>query len=111
MSAMRTLSIMGSTGSIGTSAMSVIAHANAQASDPVFAIDTLAAGTNVDRLIDQAKAFQPKLAIIADEAKYDRLKDGLAGSGMEVAAGKAAITEAAKRPVDRVLAAIVGIEG
>ncbi|MEO1323262.1 MAG: 1-deoxy-D-xylulose-5-phosphate reductoisomerase, partial [Pseudomonadota bacterium] len=111
MSVVRTLSIMGSTGSIGTSALSVIEHANAQAADPVFDIDTLAAGANVDRLIDQAKAFRPKLAIIADETKFERLREGLAGTGVETAAGKTAITEAAKRPVDRVLAAIVGIEG
>ena len=111
MSGARTISIMGSTGSIGTSAMSVIEHANAQSATPVFAIDTLAAGQNVSLLIEQAKQIRPKRAVIADEGKYQQLSDGLAGLEIEIAAGDAAITESAKRPVDRLLAAIVGIDG
>lgn len=111
MSRARTISIMGSTGSIGTSALSVIEHANAQSPSPVFAIDTLAAGQNVDLLIEQAQQFRPKRAVIADESKYRHLSDRLSELDIEVAAGKAAITESAQRPVDRVLAAIVGIDG
>lgn len=111
MSRARTISIMGSTGSIGTSALSVIEHANAQSPSAVFAIDTLAAGQNVDLLIAQAQQFQPKRAVIADESKFQHLSAGLSGLDIEVAAGSAAITESAQRPVDRVLAAIVGIDG
>ena len=111
MSGLRTISIMGSTGSIGTSALSVIAHANALADDPVFAIDTLAAGGNADLLIEQARAFAPKRVVIADEAKLQTVRDGLSALDIEVAAGKSEITAAATRPVDRVLAAIVGIDG
>lgn len=111
MSGLRTISIMGSTGSIGTSALSVIEHANAQSPDPVFEIDTLAAGQNVELLIEQAKRMRPERVVIADESKYARLVDGVAGLGIDVAAGPAEITESAKRPVDRVLAAIVGIDG
>ncbi|MEL7057472.1 MAG: 1-deoxy-D-xylulose-5-phosphate reductoisomerase, partial [Pseudomonadota bacterium] len=111
MNGLRTISIMGSTGSIGTSALSVIAHANALADDPVFAIDTLAAGGNADLLIEQARAFAPKRVVIADEAKLQTVRDGLSALDIEVAAGKSEITAAATRPVDRVLAAIVGIDG
>ncbi|MEO1303851.1 MAG: 1-deoxy-D-xylulose-5-phosphate reductoisomerase [Pseudomonadota bacterium] len=107
----RTLSILGSTGSIGTSALSVIAHANATEAEPVFTIDTLAAGRNADLLIEQAKAFQPKHVVIADETRFAHVRDALAHTGISVAAGKAAVTEAARRPVDRLLAAIVGIDG
>lgn len=111
MSAVNTISIMGSTGSIGTSALSVVEHANAQSSDPVFAIDTLAAGSNAALLVEQAKAFHPKRVVIADEQKLDLVRDGLAGLPIEITAGKAEVTNAATRSVDRVLAAIVGIDG
>ncbi|MEL7539577.1 MAG: 1-deoxy-D-xylulose-5-phosphate reductoisomerase [Pseudomonadota bacterium] len=111
MSGLRTISIMGSTGSIGTSALSVIAHANAQSDDPVFVLDTLAAGRNADLLIEQARTFKPRHVVIADENKLQTVRDALSSLDIEVAAGKSEITEAAKRPVDRVLAAIVGIEG
>ncbi len=107
----RKLSILGSTGSIGTSALSVVAHANAQDTDPVFQIDTLSAGGNVDLLIEQAKRFGPKHVVIADETKLESLRDGLSGFDMEISAGRQAIIEAATRPVHRVLAAIVGIDG
>ncbi len=111
MSAARTLSIMGSTGSIGTSALSVVEHANAQASTDIFTIDTLTAGQNVDLLIEQSLKFRPNQAVIADQSKYQHLKDGLSGTEIEVACGDADIVAAAQRPVDRVLAAIVGIDG
>ncbi|MEM7639453.1 MAG: 1-deoxy-D-xylulose-5-phosphate reductoisomerase [Pseudomonadota bacterium] len=111
MSGLRTISIMGSTGSIGTSALSVIAHANAEADDPVFAIDTLAAGRNAELLIEQARAFAPKRVVIADETQLETVREALSALDIEVAAGKSEITAAATRPVDRVLAAIVGIDG
>ena len=111
MSGPSTISIMGSTGSIGRSALSVIEHANAEADDPVFVVDTLAAGANVERLIEQAKQVRPKRVVIADETKREHLAEALSGLDIDIAAGKAEISSAARRPVDRVLAAIVGIEG
>ncbi len=111
MTAPRRLSILGSTGSIGTSALSVIEHANGQSPESVFEVEALAAGTNVVRLAAQARAFKAKLAVICDETKFNELKDRLAGTGIECAAGEAAVIAAASRPVDRVLAAIVGIAG
>lgn len=107
----RRVSILGSTGSIGTSALSVIKHANAVSDHPVYEIDSLVAGTDVEGLIQQAQEVGASLAVIADESKLERLRDGLLGTDTQVAAGDQAVIEAATRPVDRVLAAIVGIAG
>ena len=111
MNGSRAISILGSTGSIGTSALSVIEHANAASKDPVFSVDTLCAGKNVDLLIEQARQFMPKHVVIADEGALQRLRNGLADLDISVAAGSNAVNEAAARPVERVLAAIVGIDG
>lgn len=111
MSAVRTISILGSTGSIGTSALSVVEHANAQSSAPVFQIDTLTGGRNANLLIEQARKFAPKCVVIADQSQRREVEEGLAGTGIVALAGDAAIVEVAQRPVDRVLAAIVGISG
>jgi len=111
MSGGRTISILGSTGSIGTSALSVVEHANARSSDHVFEIDTLTGGQNASLLIEQARQFSPKCVVIADESKLDQVRDALANQDTEVRAGADAIEDAAKRPVDRLLAAIVGISG
>ena len=111
MSDPKIISIMGSTGSIGTSALSVIAHANGQADAPVFALDTLVAGANVELLIAQARQYHPRQVVISDVNKLQSLRAALADLPIEVAAGAEAVTESATRPVDRVLASIVGIEG
>ncbi len=107
----RTISIMGSTGSIGRSAIDVVQFANENSQDPLFLIDTLAAGSDVGKLAEQAKLVRARLAVIADESKYEELQQRLYGSGIECASGTAAITDAARRPCDRVLAAIVGSAG
>ncbi len=111
MSAARTVSIFGSTGSIGTSALSVIEHANAVSDRPIYSVDTLSAGQNVSLLIEQARRLKPNHAVIADEQLLNDLRDGLSDLDITVAAGRGAIIEAATRPVDRLLAAIVGIDG
>jgi 1-deoxy-D-xylulose-5-phosphate reductoisomerase len=106
----RRISIFGATGSIGRSAFDVIQHA-AQAGAAEFEIEALAAGADVDGLVNQALVLRPKIAIVADETKKEELAYRLSGTGIEVAAGDSAITEAAARPCDRVLAAIVGAAG
>ncbi len=111
MSALRVISIMGSTGSIGQSALSVIQHANEQATEPVFKIDALVAGQDTATLAAQAQTFGAALAVIADESRLGDLAQRLTGTGIETAGGAQAVIEAATRPVDRVLAAIVGIAG
>ncbi len=104
------LSILGSTGSVGKSALEVIAHANLREAGR-FEIVALAAGKDAEALATQALAVRPQLAVIADEGKLDELRSRLEGSGIEVAAGLGAVDEAASRPADRVLAAIVGFVG
>jgi len=100
------LTILGSTGSIGRSTVDVIRHA-----DGAFAVDALVANANIAELAAQAKAVNARLAVTADPALYEPLKDALAGSGIEAAAGEAAVVEAAGRPVDMVMASIVGAAG
>ena len=107
----RRVSIMGSTGSIGTAALSFIRHANAQADEPVFAVSVLSAGRNVELLIEQARLFQPDCVVIHDQSCYQTLKQALSHTSIEVAAGADAIRDQSQRPVDRLLAAIVGIDG
>ncbi|MCI4646317.1 MAG: 1-deoxy-D-xylulose-5-phosphate reductoisomerase [Hyphomonadaceae bacterium] len=107
------ISIMGATGSIGLSAADVIEDANAAAppSEPVFAVEALSAGRQVDALVALARRLKPKIAVIADEAGLPALRAGLDGTGIESAAGEAACIEAATRPCDKLLAAISGSAG
>ena len=106
----RRISIMGSTGSIGKSALDVVRHAS-EVGECNFEIVALAAGSDAEELAKQAIEFGVELAVIADESKLDDLRGLLAGTDVAVAAGSAAVCEAATRPVDRVLAAIVGAAG
>jgi 1-deoxy-D-xylulose-5-phosphate reductoisomerase len=105
----RRVSIFGSTGSVGRSAVDVIRYAHRQGI--AFETVALAAGRNAESLADQALELRPQIAVIADEEQYPALKARLAGSGVEAAAGSAAMAEAASRPCDRFLAAIVGAAG
>lgn len=106
----RRISIMGSTGSIGKSALAVIRHANAS-SDVQFKVCALVAGSDTQLLARQAIEFGAEIAVIADETKRPDLQQRLAGTSVAAAAGETAITEAATRKVERVLAAIVGSAG
>lgn len=107
----RKISIMGSTGSIGRSAIDVIQFANTESQIPKFEVDVVAAGSDVALLARQATLVNANLAVVADEAKFAELRDLLGGTGIDCAAGEPAITEAARRPCDRLLAAIVGSAG
>ena len=104
----RRVTILGSTGSIGVSTLSVIAHAREIYGAHALPVEALTAGSNVDVLIEQARAVGPKLAVIGDEKFLPRLKEGLAGTGIEVAAGRAAVIDAAARQSDVVMVAIMG---
>ncbi|MEO1642128.1 MAG: 1-deoxy-D-xylulose-5-phosphate reductoisomerase, partial [Pseudomonadota bacterium] len=107
----RKVSIIGATGSIGRSAASVVQHANAAAAEPVFEVDTLVAGRDVEGLVELVHMLGARHAVIADEGKYSALSEALSGTNVTCAGGETAVCEAAKRPVDRVLAAVVGIAG
>lgn len=102
----RKVVVLGSTGSIGLSTLSLFEESGA----PVEIL-ALTAGGNVERLIEQALRWRPTVAVIQDEAKLGALKDGLAGSGVRAAAGSAAIIEAAAMGADWVMSAIVGAAG
>ena len=102
----KSVSILGSTGSIGCNTIDLITH-----SRDAFRLESLTANNNVDLLAAQARNLNARLAVIANPDLYRDLKDSLSGSGIEVAAGSEALTEAAARPADLVMAAIVGAAG
>jgi 1-deoxy-D-xylulose-5-phosphate reductoisomerase len=76
-----------------------------------FPLEAITAQSNVVRLAEQARAFRPRAAIIGDAKLGPALKDALGGSGVETAAGADAVLDAARRPSDLVMAAIVGAGG
>ena len=104
----RSVTILGATGSIGVNTADVILHARQVYGPEAFPVTALTAGGNVKKLIEQAKALQPQLAVIGDESLLGELKAGLAGTGIEVAAGRKAVIAAAARPSDFVMVAIMG---
>ena len=102
----RRITILGATGSIGTSTLAVIAER-----PEAFVVEAVTANANVAQLAAIARKTGARIAVIADPAAYGDLKVALAGSGIAAAAGPAAVAEAAVRPVDLVVAAIVGAAG
>jgi 1-deoxy-D-xylulose-5-phosphate reductoisomerase len=104
----RSVTVLGSTGSIGVSTLDVVAHARATYGAHAMPVEALTAQGRVDDLIKQALAVRPAIAVIGDETLYGRLKDALAGTGIEAAAGRAAVIEAAARPSSSVMVAIMG---
>lgn len=105
-SEMRTVTILGSTGSVGCNTVELIEREPER-----FVVEALVANRNVVKLAEQAKRLRPRLVVVAQEAAYLPLKEALAGSNIEVAAGRAAVVEAAARPADWVMSAIVGAAG
>ncbi len=102
----RRVTVLGSTGSVGAATLDLIARSGAEVE-----VVALVAGRNVAALAEQARRWRPQVAVIADESCLDALRAALEGSGVEAAAGAEAIVEAAGRPTDWVMAAIVGIAG
>lgn len=103
---MRSVTILGATGSIGRSTLDLIDR-----NPDRYSCVALTAQSNVDALAQAAKRSRAKLAVIGDESRYAVLKEALSGTGIEAAAGSDAIIEAAERPSDIVMAAIVGAAG
>jgi 1-deoxy-D-xylulose-5-phosphate reductoisomerase len=102
----RRVTILGSTGSVGQNTVDLLLR-NPEA----FEVEGLTANQNPVRLAEQARALQARFAAIADPVHYPALKEALAGTGIEAACGAQAIVEAALRPADWVMAAIVGAAG
>ena len=102
----RSISIFGATGSVGLSTLDLVRqHRDA------YRVVALTANGNAAELAALAREFDAELAVVADEAAYPALKEALAGTGTEAAAGADALIEAAKRDVDWTMAAIVGCAG
>ncbi|RZK72957.1 MAG: 1-deoxy-D-xylulose-5-phosphate reductoisomerase, partial [Pedobacter sp.] len=104
---MKNISILGSTGSIGTQALSVI-----EANPDLYHVLALTGNSNAELLISQALKFKPSLVVICDESKYQEVKQALMPVGIKVMAGVEALSEAASlAEADLVLTAIVGSVG
>ena len=102
----KTITVLGSTGSIGTSTLDIVSE-----HPELFKVMALTAFNSVDLLVEQAKIFKPECVVIGDESKYPELKERLAGTSIEVMAGEGAIVDAAAMPSDLVMAGIVGSAG
>jgi 1-deoxy-D-xylulose-5-phosphate reductoisomerase len=102
----RSVTILGSTGSVGQSTVDLIGR------DPAsYRVEALVAGNAVELLAEQARRLGARLAVVANPERYQALKEALAGTSIESAAGPEAVVEAASRPAEWVMAAVVGFAG
>ncbi len=100
------VTILGATGSVGCSTIDLIERHRDR-----YEVEALTANRNVELLAEQARRLNARIAVVADADKYRELRDALSGSGIEAAAGPQALVEAAERPSDWLMAAIVGSAG
>lgn len=101
------IAILGSTGSIGTQALSVI-----EEHSDIYQAEVLTANNNVKLLVEQSRRFKPDSVVIADETKYAELREALKDEPIKVFAGKKALCEVVEMGnVDTVLVALVGFSG
>ncbi|MCX7559926.1 1-deoxy-D-xylulose-5-phosphate reductoisomerase [Sulfitobacter sp. F26204] len=103
---MRRVSILGATGSIGQNTIDLIARAAGE-----YDVVALTGAGNIAQLAQDAIALRADIAVTAHDHLLDDLRDALQGSGIDAGAGKAAIIEAASRPADWIMSAIVGAAG
>jgi 1-deoxy-D-xylulose-5-phosphate reductoisomerase len=104
----RSVSLFGATGSIGEQTVELLLRAGGA---EAFGVVALTGGRNLARLADMARALRAEIAVCAEPSDLAELRARLAGSGIEAAAGPDAIAEAADRPADWVMSAIVGAAG
>lgn len=102
----RSITILGATGSVGVSTVDLIKRAPER-----YRVEAVTARRNAVALAKIAREVGARLAVVADPAAYDELKQALAGSGIEAAAGEGALLDAAQRPADWLMAAISGAVG
>lgn len=103
---MKRVTVLGATGSVGTSTLDIVAR-----NPDRYEVEALSANRDAAKLAEAAIRHGAKLAVVGDPDCYAALKDALGSSGIEAAAGEAALVEAAERPADLVMAAIVGCAG
>jgi 1-deoxy-D-xylulose-5-phosphate reductoisomerase len=102
----RSVTLLGATGSIGRSTIDLLL-----AEPGRYRVEAVVSGRDAAALADVARALNAAVAVIADPSAYEDLKQGLEGSGIAAAAGEEAMIEAAARPVDWTMGAIVGTAG
>ncbi|AOZ69414.1 1-deoxy-D-xylulose-5-phosphate reductoisomerase [Rhodobacter xanthinilyticus] len=105
---MRRVSVFGATGSIGVNTLDLLTR---QGGAEAYQVVALTGGRNVDLLASQARSLRAEIAVTAHEDCLPALRAALHGSGIEAAAGAGALVEAAERPADWVMSAIVGAAG
>lgn len=100
------ISILGATGSVGQSTLDLVRR------DPeAFSVTAITANTNIEQLVRDAIEFKADLAVVADQSKYQQLKDLLAGTDVKPLAGEDGLIAAADSDCDLLVAAIVGTAG
>ena len=102
----RTISLLGATGSIGASTLDLIRHNRVD-----WQVEALTANCSATALAQLAREFDARIAVVGDESCLPELRAALEGTDIEAAGGSAALCEAAARPVDMTVAAIVGCAG
>jgi 1-deoxy-D-xylulose-5-phosphate reductoisomerase len=102
----RSVTLLGATGSIGASTVDLIKRERER-----FRVEAISANTNAAALAALARELGARFAAVGDESAYGELKDALAGTGIEAAAGAASLVEAAQRPAQWVIGAITGAAG
>lgn len=104
---MKNIAILGSTGSIGTQALNVVRRHPDR-----FMVEVLCAGNNARLLVEQAQEFHPNVVVIANEERYNEVRDALRDSDIKVYAGTEAVCDVMEmESIDLVLSAIVGVAG
>jgi 1-deoxy-D-xylulose-5-phosphate reductoisomerase len=104
--ALKTLTVLGSTGSVGTQTLDIVAEHEGD-----YQIIALVGGRNFPLLAEQAKRFRPEITVVSDPDCLEGLRAALAGTGLTCAAGRAAVLDAAAIPVDWTMSAITGVAG
>ncbi|MDR3522341.1 MAG: 1-deoxy-D-xylulose-5-phosphate reductoisomerase [Acidocella sp.] len=104
--AVKQLTILGSTGSVGTQTIDILAE-----NQQDYHVCALVGGRNVALIAEQAKRFRPTITVISEDSLLDDLRAALHGTGLACAAGRAAVIEAAGRKVDWTMCAITGVAG
>jgi 1-deoxy-D-xylulose-5-phosphate reductoisomerase len=103
---LKILSVLGSTGSVGTQTLDIISE-----NQNDYQVRALVGGRNVSLLAEQAKKFRPEITVVSEESLLGELREALAGTNLRCAAGRAAVLEAASMPVDWTMSAITGLAG
>lgn len=102
----RTVTILGSTGSVGCQTIDLIERHNGR-----YTVEALTANSNIELLAAQARSLRPRFVALAEESGYPALKQALSGLDIEIGVGPEAVVAAAERPAEWIMAAIVGSAG